>query len=402
MPAAAQSAEENYNRGMAAMGKGDVIGAEAGFCAAGDFKDAKAQCEQMKKDANALRVVHNKRYTDGLDEMQKGNYEKAESLFRSVRYGNFVEQAKTQLAEASKMKLQKQQQDAAAQQNANAAAASEAKFNEGVNKFAQGDLNGAKAAFEAVTGGRQGEAQGYISRINTYNTKMAEAKNYENSKNWAAAQAAYTAASLISANGPGDPLGSVQRVLSSSSGGSAPTPTNNQQTQTASNVQASRDVVKTVDVASYVAQGKRFLARGDYARARRFFGDVLAQDPRNEEAQAGLKEANEKDTSKPTATAEDTILAAAVRTFYEGDFKAAEFRLDDYIYNNRGKKQGLANFYRGVLYLQQYYLGGERDSQAYQDAIKRFQTAKGTEGFVPPEKYVSPRIMKVFKEAAGS
>jgi thioredoxin-like negative regulator of GroEL len=396
MPAMGQ--EDKYNAGMAAMSKGDVIGAEAGFCAAGDFKDAKAQCEQMKKDANALRVVHNKRYTDGIDEMQKGNYEKAESLFRSVKYGTFVEQAKGQLAEATKMKLQKQQQDAAAQQNAQAAQNAEAKFNEGVTKFSNGDLAGAKAAFDAVTGNRQAEAGNYLARINNYNAKMSEGKSFENQGKFREAQGAYTAASLQIPTS--DAANAVQRAMTALNSGSSPTP--NTQQAAPEIKAASKDVVKQIDIASYLSQGKKLLAKNDFARARRFFGDVLAQDPRNAEAQAGLAEAVSKDTSKPEATAEDKILSAAVRTFYEGDFKAAEFRLDDYIYNNRGKKMGLANFYRGVVYLQQYYLGGEKDAQAYQQAVKRFQTAKTQEGFVPPEKYVSPRIIKVYKEAAGS
>jgi hypothetical protein len=394
MPAMAQ--EDTYNAGMKAMNSGKVPEAQQAFCSIKGFKDADSLCAQMNEAMKAVISAHNKRYTDAIAARDAGDLDKAESLLKMVKYGTFVQQAANDLVAVQKLKQQKAADAAAQQQNANAAATSEAKFNEGVAKFAAGDVGAAKSAFEAVSGTRQAEAQGYLTRINTYNAKMSEGKSFENQGNFKAAASAYTAASL-SVPTASEAGAAVQRVMNAT-GGSAPATNTAQQEVKA----ASKDVVKQIDVNSYLAQGRKLLAKGDFARARRFFGDVLAQDSNNKEAKDALTEIASKDTSKGAATDEDPTLAAALRTYYEGDYKAAEFRLDNYIYNTLGKKMGLANFYRGVLYLQNYYLGGEKDSQAYQEAVKRFKAAKAVDGFVPPEKYVSPRVIKVYKEAAGS
>jgi Tfp pilus assembly protein PilF len=400
MPAIGQSQDDQYNQAVKNLANGSIPPAWTAFCGPlKGFKDSDAKCVEAKGLMTPYENRHNSLYLAGMDFMQKGDYEKAESNFKQVKYGKYIDEARTQLAEATKLKNQKAASEAAAQQSASAASASEAKFNDGVGKFAAGDVAAAKAAFEAVTGNHQPEANAYLSRINNYIGKMAEGKSFESQGNFRGAANAYNSASL-SVPTASEAQTALQRATNAASTGSAPTP--NTQQQQPETKAASKDVVKQIDVNAYMAQGKKMLAKGDFARARRYFGDVLAQDKNNKEAQDGLAEIAQKDTTKAAATDEDSVLAAALRTYYEGDFKAAEFRLDNYIYNNLGKKQGLANFYRGVLYLQTYYLGGERDSQSYQEAVKRFRTAKATDGFVPPEKYVSPRIIKVYKEAAGS
>jgi hypothetical protein len=164
---------------------------------------------------------------------------------------------------------------------------------------------------------------------------------------------------------------------------------------------ATKDEVKTVDVARYLAEGRKFLAKGDLKRARNYFGDVLAQEPNNADAAALMKELRDKDTSGPANAADaDPLLAAAIRKFYEGDYEQADYRLKNYIFQGQGKKLGLASFYAGATALSKFYLGGGSDQSLMLDARKKFKEAKGVEGFVAPEKLVSPKILKVFQEAS--
>lgn len=395
IPTAAQEAQ--YNAGAAAEKKGDAIGARDGYCAAGDFKDAKQKCAENQTEAKKAEARYNQNYVDGVQLMQEGKYAEAEFKFRNVKYGPRLADAQGQLLIAQQKKREKEQADAAAAQNANVENAAKQKFDDGVARFGSNDFGGAKASFEQVTGSRQGDAQGYISRINAYNTAMATARGYENAKDYKAASASFAEAARIKADGPGDPLNQVTRVATLA--GQAPVPTN-QNTQQ-QEVKATREA-KPIDVAQYMATARRLMARNDFKGAARYFGEVWARDKNNQEAKALLDEANSKDTTEAKATDADPVLADAINAYYGGDLRGAEYRLDSYIYDRKVRKPGLGNFFRGAVYLQQYFLSGERDQNAYQEALKRFKAAKAVQGFVPPEKYVSPRIMKVYKEAAGS
>jgi hypothetical protein len=300
-----------------------------------------------------------------------------------------------------KMIDDKKAADAAASQNAAADSAAKNKLDAGIDAYNRGDFTAAKAQLDGVTGSYQGQAQGYLNKINTYNAKMSEARGYEAAKNFEAAKNAYTEAARIAPTGPGDPLGGVTRVtaMAASAAGAAAPPTSNAPKPT---VKASKDEVKTVDVAKYIAEGNKLLAKGDLKRARRYFGDVLAQDPNNAEAAAGMKEIRDKDTSTGPANAadDDPLLAAAIRKFYEGDYEQADYRLKNYIFQGQGKKMGLANFYAGATALSKFYLQGGSDQSLVADAKKKFKEAKGVEGFVVPEKLISPKILKAFQDAS--
>ncbi len=398
--ASAQSNDDLYNRGKAAEAKGDAVAARDAFCAIKDssFKDAKAQCTLYTGEAQRALNRYNLNYIEGVQLKQEGKLDQALVKFRNVKAGDKVADAQNQIQIVQKMIDDKKVADAQASQNAAADAASKQKLDAGIDAYNRGDFAAAKAQLDGVSGSYAGQAQGYLSKINTYNAKMSEARGYEAAKNFEAAKSAYTEAARIAPTGPGDPLGGVTRVTAlaaSAGGGAAPPPTTAKPA-----VKASKDEVKTIDVANYIKEGQKLLAKGDLKRARRYFGDVLAQDPNNADAAAGMKEIRDKDTSGANAADEDPLLAAAIRKFYEGDYEQADYRLKNYIFQGQGKKMGLANFYAGATALSKYYLGGASDQSLMLDARKKFKEAKGVDGFVAPEKLVSPKILKVFQEAS--
>jgi outer membrane protein assembly factor BamD (BamD/ComL family) len=397
---AAQSKDDLYARGQAAYAKGDAIAARDAFCAIKDanFKDAAKQCADTTEAAKPVERLHNSRYLEGVQLLQDGKLDEAEAKFKSVKFGSRVADVPTQLQVIAKRRQDKAAADAQASQSAAAEGASKQRFDAGVDAYNRGDFTGAKVQLDGVSGRYQGEAQSYVNKINTYNAKMSEARGYEAAKNFDAARSAYTEAARIAPMGPGDPLGGVTRVTqlaaAASGGGAAPTPAK-------PIVKASKDEVKTIDVAKYLAEGRKQLARGDLKRARNYFGDVLAQEPNNADAAALMKEIRDKDTSGPANAADaDPLLAAAIRKFYEGDYEQADYRLKNYIFQGQGKKLGLASFYAGATALSKFYLGGGTDQSLMLDARKKFKEAKGVEGFVVPEKMVSPKILKAFQEAS--
>jgi hypothetical protein len=394
-----QSNDDNYNRGTAAINRGDAIAARDAFCAIkDDYKDAKSQCTVYTGEAKTVLNLHNKRYIEGLQLLQDNKLDEAEAKFKSVRYGDRVEDAKKKLSEVAKLKQDKANSDAQAKASADADSLSKSRLDGGIAAYERGDFGAAKNQLENVTGRYQGDAQNYLNRINTFNAKMSEARGYEAAKNFVAAKSSYTEAARIKPDGPGDPLGAVTRVTEMAASGSAPSGAGPVKQQAAA---ANKDVVRAIDVGKYNQEGAKLIAKGDFKRARRYFGDVLAQDPNNADAVAGMKEIKDKDktTGPANASEEDPLLAAAIRKFYEGSFEEAEFRLNNYIFNSLGKKTGLANFYAGATLLSRYYLSGASDQKLLADARRKFKEAKAIEGFNAPKQFMSPKIMLVFDGA---
>ncbi|HUS19950.1 MAG TPA: hypothetical protein VMZ25_09890 [Terriglobales bacterium] len=403
-PAQAQSKDDLYARGTAAVGKGDAIAARDAFCAIKDdaFKDAKAQCSTYTSEATRQLNRYNQNFLEGVQLMQEGKLNEAEFKFRNVKAGDRVADAQRKLQDVADLKQKKAAQDAQASQSAAADSASKTRLDAGVDAYNRGDFTGAKNQLDGVTGRYANDAQNYLNKINTYNAKMSEARGYEAARNFSAAKNSYTEAARIKPDGPGDPLGAITKVAAleaSASGSSAPPPVSAPKVNAKA---ASKDEIKTIDVAKFIADGQKMLAKGDLKKARRYFGDVLAQDPNNAAAAAGMKEIKDKDTSTgpANATDDDPLLAAAIRKFYEGDYEQADYRLKNYIFQGQGKKMGLANFFAGATALSRYYLGGAADQSLVADAKKKFKEAKGVTGFVVPEKLVSPKILKAYQDAS--
>jgi hypothetical protein len=377
--------DDLYNKGQAANNRGDAMAAQDAFCAIDPaFKDAAAMCTQAKQAAQTQINLHNKRFLDATQALQEGRLDDAERLFRSVKFGPRVDLAQKKIQEIADLKAKKAQQDAAA----NAAAANNAKVEQGVQAFNRGDFGTAKANLPS--------GHELLGKISQYEAKMAEGNRLMGAKDYAGAYAAFADARTIAPNGPGDPSGSAgraQQAMSASAAPSNPPPS-------APTKAAVRDEVKKIDEGSYIAQAQKLIGKKDYKRARRFLNDVIAQNFRNSEAADLLKSLPDEERTGTGPSEEDPILAAAINDFYSGNYSDANARLQNYVVQAKPAKPGLSQFYLGVIQATQYYLGGETNPNLLQEAKRRFKEAKGVEGFVPPEKYISPKIMRVY-QAAG-
>jgi hypothetical protein len=404
--ARADKKDDLYAKGTAAVNAGDAIGARDNFCEAAkidpEYKDAKAQCATYTPEATKALNRFNQNYLEGLQLMQDGKYDQAELKFRNVKPPSpRVDDAKAKLGEITKLKQDKAAADAAAKNSADQDAQMKGKLDQGVDAYNRGDFSSAKSSLGAISGKYQGDAQNYLAKIRNYEAKMAEAAADAANNNFSGAATAYAEAVKLNPSGPGDPLGQVGKMnqLAAKANAASPVtaPANNPAPVKAA---ATKDVVKTIDVARFVADGQKALAKGDYKKARRYFQDVLSQDSHNQEATDGMAELKTKDTAQAAATDEDPLLAKLIRGFYEGNYNDVESLLNNYIYTGQGKKVGLANFYAGASMLTRYYLAGATDENLKREAKKKFKAAKDVDGFKAPEKFISPKIMKAFQEAS--
>jgi len=384
VPAAfADQKDDLYKAAESAYGAGKAVEANDGYCKAAaldsSYKDAAAKCNSTKLDAQTVINQHNKRYLDGLQAIQDGRLDEAEKLLQAVKYGPRVTSVPAQLQRITDLKQKKAQSDAAA----NAAAANNARTEQGLQAFNRGDFISAKSLLPA--------GHELLGRISQYESKMAEGQRAVSNKDYAAALVAFGQAAAIAGNGPGDPNGQIRNVQQLMSAGSSSAP------RQPNAVAAVKDEVKKIDEASYIAQAQKLIDKKDYKRARRFLNDVIAQNFRNAEAADLLKTLPEEERSGTGPSQEDPILAAAINDFYSGNYTDAEARLQNYVVQSKPAKPGLSQFYLGAIQATQYFLGGEKDPKLLQEAKRRFKEARGVEGFVAPEKYISPRILRVYR-----
>ena len=371
--------DDLYSKGQAAMQEGDPIAARDAFCAIDpSYKDAKSLCDLNINEAKTKVNLHNQRYLQAIQAIQDGKYDDAEKLLKQVKLGPRVHDVPAQLQRIAELKQKKAQAEAAA----NAAATANARTEQGVQAFNRGDFNSAKSLLPP--------GHELLGRIAQYEGKMAEGQRAVSNKDYATALVAFGQAAAIAGNGPGDPNGQIRSVQQMMSAVSSAVPTQNAKA-------AVKDEVKKIDEAAYIAQAKQLIGKKDYKRARRYLNDVIAQNFRNTEATDLLKSLPEEERSGSGPSEEDPILAAAINDFYSGNYPDAEARLQNYVVQPKPAKPGLSQFYLGVIQATQYYLGGEKDPKLLQEAKRRFKEAKGVEGFVAPEKYISPKIMRVFE-----
>jgi len=393
MLAAAQTADK----------RGDVVSAQNAYCAlaamdanmqtpAGTAKEACTTYTEMVKQSQK-RWEQN--YSDGMAALQKGDFDTAEIKFKNVKGGDRVNDAKKELASIPDLRKQSEQ----AKQNAAADDTSNRLYQEAVSAYTSNNFSGALVSFAQVNGSKRAEAQDYINKINQYQAKISEAQGDEAAHNYAAATTAYQAAANIKADGPGNPAASVSRMQAMAT--SAPPV----QTASTSNKGAGaiKDEGAKLDEGRLLSDARALLAKKQYAKANALVNRVLGQNYRNTEASQLQKEIIDAGgKAAATNTNEDPYLAGILNNYYLGNYDDAEAGLRTYLVQPTVPKPGLASFYLGATLLTRYYLSGGTDQKLYQEALRRFGEAVGKPGFVAPEKFVSPKIMKVFAAAAQS
>jgi hypothetical protein len=404
LPAWASKKDDDYKAAQAAAAAGQNEDAMKLYCAVAkedpNYKDAKQNCDNIKTELLKEEGRNEGRYSDGVKAFDAGDYDLAEQKFRNVRSGQYLAEAQNYL----NVKIPQARKDAAAraaaQQSSNEAAMN-GRFDQAVQAYNGNNFSSAQGQFSQVTGKHQADAQAYLNKIQQYNQAMQDGDNHAGNKDYKSAIDGYNQAIGIKSDGPGNPQGKISQMRSLLASSNNPPPVNNNPTPTptphvvAAIVEPARP---KLDVDKLLSEADTARNKGDIGTAKGKYMAILAENPGNARAKAGL-DSLPKDSNVVASADADRMLANGIGEFYKGAYEDAEVHIKDYIELN-GAKAALAYFYRAASKLTRYYLRGEKqdDRKLFTDAESDFRMSKKTPGFNPPDKMVSPKIMDVFRK----
>lgn len=407
LPAFAAQKDDDFKAAQAAASASKIEEAARLFCSVAKADpgyhngEAAQNCKIYQDQVNRENARNEERFTDGVNAFNQGNLDFAEQKFKAIHSGPHLADAQSYLS--SKIPAARESATKGA-----AEAAMNGKFDQAVQAYNNNAFSSAQNLFSQVTSGSHaGESQAYVKKIQQYQQLIQEGDSAAASNNHKAALDAYTQAAAIKSDGPGDPSGksSTQRTLLATPGGGNPPPPgggNPPPPVVVAKPPAKPAVeVAKLDVQKLLREAATAAKRRDYAAARTKYTLVLAEDAGNASARAGL-DALPTETnpgSQKAGKEADVLLAKGIGEFYNGQYEEAEVHIKDYISLN-GAKSALAYFYVASSKLSRYYLHGEQpgEKKLLNDAEEDFRSAKKTSGFNPPEKMVSPKILKVFQE----
>jgi outer membrane protein assembly factor BamD (BamD/ComL family) len=159
------------------------------------------------------------------------------------------------------------------------------------------------------------------------------------------------------------------------------------------------------EAARYFRQGKYSEASADLTKL------INGNGPRAGEAKKLLAEVETAEKNphpkppplpQPALAANEESLRAGLTAYFNGDYPHAENSLSDYL-AGKGPKQQLAYFFRGAAHSAQFFLSGEKESKEKDAALQDFRALKGQAAkFQPPEGYISPKILALYRQAVGA
>lgn len=414
LPAWAAKKDDDYKAAQAAAAAGQYDQAVKLYCAVAkedpNYKDAKLNCDIMTKELLKEEGRNEFRYTAGVKAFDAGDFDTAEQNFKNVRSGQYLADAQNYL----NVKIPQARKEAAArQQQQNNDAAMNAKFDQAVQAYNSNNFGSARSLFGQISGRRQSDALSYLSKMQQYDQAMQDGDNRAGSKSYKSAIDSYNQALSIKSDGPGNPQGKISQMRSlmaaENSANNPPPPVNNNNGANNPPPPVNKNHNRVVgaimeqsrpkmDVEKLLREAEAAKDSGDIGTAKGKYMAILAENPNNARAKNGL-DSLPKDSNVVASADADRMLVNGISEFYNGAYEDAEVHIKDYIELNGGKA-ALAYFYRAASKLTRYYLGGERpdDKRLLTDAQADFRVAKKTPGFKPPEKMVSPKILKVFTE----
>ncbi|MEE9234752.1 MAG: tetratricopeptide repeat protein [Candidatus Acidoferrales bacterium] len=252
-------------------------------------------------------------------------------------------------------------------------------FSQAVQAFQAKRYRDARTRFQqvvAMNGVRKAESQNYLQRIE--NAMQEEAAFQDgvrkfNAKDYDGARAAF------------------QRVVALAGPRTAEARTYLTRIQTRG--QDPRGVARRL-----VNEAQAAMDQENYAAALEKLQTATTLDPRNSQARRLLRQAQQLALELP--------LRNGLRAYFGGRYEEAERYLSEYLENN-GPKRSLALFFRGATRSARFYLSGSEDPRQKESALKEsaledFRSLQEiSRSFQPPEKYVSPKILALYTEAAG-
>jgi hypothetical protein len=120
-------------------------------------------------------------------------------------------------------------------------------------------------------------------------------------------------------------------------------------------------------------------------------------------ASTGAGAASQGQTSGESPAAQlEQPLRLGLNAYFTGHLEDAQGYFSDYL-NKQGAKPWLALFFRGAAHAGLYFLSGEKETNEKDMALADFRSAKEIRaGFLPPENYVSPKILALYSQAVHS
>jgi hypothetical protein len=155
------------------------------------------------------------------------------------------------------------------------------------------------------------------------------------------------------------------------------------------------------DYTKSLNDGIRFDSAGNYKQAIDRYTRALkikSDGPGN--LKQKIAQADEKLAQLKQAT--DQPLIDGITDFYSGNYQQADEKLS--AFSGTGSKKALALFYLGASELSRYFLAGadDKSKDLYDHAIEHFRAARqAAKGFIPPQRYVSQRILTVFNQSGS-
>jgi hypothetical protein len=399
----ASKKDDLYKAAQAAAGQGNVQEAARLYCAAAQedatYKDAQQNCNIMAQEVARENRRNDDRFADGVKAFNSGDFETAAQKFNNIKSG-------PHLADAQAYINSKIPQAKAAAANASNDSAMSAKFDQGVAAYQRNDFSAAKSDFNGISGRHQSDAQTYLQKIKNYEQAYSEGDRLADARNYKGAANSYSEAASVKGDGPGDPRGRISQMNQLAQGAGTPAVVANNNPRPVSRpIAAVVESRPKVDVSATLRDAENARKKGDLSKAIGLYQKVLSADSSNAQARNGIEEMKkEAEASNKTIVAgseADFMLAKGINEFYRQDFESAETHIRDYL-DGAGAKSGLANFYLGASKLTRYILGGEQqnDHKLLVQAEDNFRSAKKVQGFAPPEKFVSPKIVKKFQETS--
>jgi len=377
--------EKLYNEGLQLYNQGQLEDAKGKFTQARSLpmKNPKYRTEinRLLKEIEG-RENEEKVFAEGVRLFNDGKYAEAKQRFEGIS-GAKAADARNYLKQIDD-RLQAQ----------TSAQREEGSFTAAVDLFNKGDLPGARSRFDEVAklnGKRKSEAENYISRIDqTLRSRQEEDTAFQDAvrkfdrKDFEGARASFQRVVALNASRKTDAQGYLARI--------------DQELRAAEDARKKAEQAKAggetpqQTMARLLGEARSSLDRRDYSGAIEKLRVAEVIDPRNSEVQRLLGQATEQQSEQ--------TLRAGLQAYFEGRWDDAERSLSQYLESN-GRKRGLALFFRGATRSTRYFLSGEKDAQQKELAQADFRAVgEASRNFRAPERYVSPKILDLYKASA--
>jgi hypothetical protein len=294
---------------------------------------------------------------------------------------------------------------AAAQPSTASAPNQSALLAQAVTAYESGNLAAAKATAQGITDPSVKPAAGRIlSDIDRYSGYVSAGQRQEQAKEYADAERSYQSALELNAHVSADDLaGKTQRMRQFAAAPAQPASAlvaaKNQPKAPTIEAKAAKPQVPELSPEEkkrrLLEESAQAMSRNDLDGAGKKYKQILDIDPANEDARRGLAQITAALNKDPVRL--EKTLREAIAAFYCSQFEDAESRLNRYLGADGGKKKGAAYFYLGATEASLAFLDDasrrpSRTRQA-QDDFKQARSA----GYQPIEKYVSTRVLTVWK-----